>query len=241
MEQPIRSVAVMQPYFFPYLGYYALIKHTDAFVILDTVQYIQRGWINRNRVLKPNEGWEYITAPVQKHSSSTPIGEVQLAVGKEWREKIIRYLDHYRKRAPYYAEVRALLEDCFASTEPSISRFNAECLGKVCAYLGLEFNCLFHSELPIDPGTVTAADEWSLRTSQYLGATEYINPPGGRSFFDHAKYDAGGVDLKFLSINLTPYDQKRPVFEPGLSMVDVMMFNDPATIRTMLDDVVIER
>ena len=84
-------------------------------------------------------------------------------------------------------------------------------------------------------GPVEAADEWALRTTQALGATTYVNQPGGRSFFEPAKYAEAGIDLKFLEFNLMPYEQRRPIFEDGLSILDVLMFNSPEQVRTMLD------
>ena len=95
--------------------------------------------------------------------------------------------------------------------------------------------------MELELGPVTAPDEWALRTSQAMGATTYINPPGGREFFHSEKYLKGNIKLQFLDISLTPYSQRRPVFEAGLSIIDVLMFNTPEQVRTMLDDVILEQ
>ena len=203
----------MQPYFFPYLGYLALIRHTDFFVLLDSVQYIRKGWINRNRVLKPGEGWQYVTAPIQGTDRDTLIRDVLVLEGDAWKARILRQLEHYKKRSPYYAEVRALLENCFSNPELSISRLNVFYLEQICHYLELPFRHAIFSDMDLVLGRVEAPDEWALRIAQAMGATAYSNPPGGRAFFHPEKYTRGGVKLQFLHIALEPYSQRRPGFE----------------------------
>ncbi len=79
-------LAVMQPYFFPYLGYFALIKKSDHFVIFDTPQFIRHGWIERNRILKPVEGWQYIKVPLVKHSRETAIKDIVIRNSENWKD-----------------------------------------------------------------------------------------------------------------------------------------------------------
>lgn len=100
----------MQPYFFPYLGYFALIRHSDFFVAFDPAQYIRKGWINRNRVLKLREGWQYITAPIQGGNRKALIKNALVTEGNAGKVQILRQIEHYKKRSPYYTEVRSLLE-----------------------------------------------------------------------------------------------------------------------------------
>ena len=230
-----KTVAIMQPYFFPYLGYFALIKHTDFFVAFDPVQYIRKGWMNRNRVLKPDEGWQYLTAPMQPHSQQALISEVLVQVGDEWKVKMLRQLEHYKKKAPHYAAVRALLETCFANPELNLSRLNLFYLEQVCTYLSLPFRHAMLTDLNLSLGVVSAPDEWALRTTQALKATTYVNQPGGRTFFDPIKYREAGIDLRFIDFEIAPYSQRRLTFELGLSIIDVMMFNSPEQVVEMLD------
>ena len=206
----------------------------------DAVQYIRKGWMNRNRVLKPGPGWQYLTAPVQATPRDTLIRDVRVVAGEAWKLRILWQLEHYRKRAPYYAEVRALLECCFANPELSLSRLNTFYLAVVCQYLDISFRHAIFSDLDLTLGPVTAPDEWALRISQALGAATYVNPPGGREFFQPAKYTQGGVQLQFLDTRPPLYSQRRPTFEGGLSIIDVLMFNTPAQVRDLLDHVSIE-
>ncbi|OWP61514.1 glycine transferase [Hymenobacter amundsenii] len=226
----------MQPYFFPYLGYFSLIKHTDFFVSFDPVQYIRKGWINRNRMLKPGEGWQYITVPVQAAKRETLIKDILVAEGDAWKGQIMRQIEHYKKRAPYYGQVKELLEQCFAFPELSISRLNTFYLAQICCYVGIPFQHAIFSDMNLELGTIEAPDEWALRITQAIGAATYINPPRGREFFQMDKYAAADVNLQFLEVQLESYNQHRPVFEAGLCILDVLMFNNPEEVRLMLDN-----
>ena len=226
----------MQPYFFPYLGYFALIKHTDFFVSFDPVQYVAKSWMNRNRVLKPGEGWQYLTVPLQKHSQDVTIKDVLIQEGEEWKLLLLRQIEHYKKRAPHYAAVRVLLERCFKYPGLSLSTLNVHCLAQVCDHIGLPFRHAVFSEmdLVLNPPPV-APDEWALRTAQAMGIHTYVNQPGGRSFFNPVKYAEAGITLQFIDFTLTPYSQRRPAYEEGLSILDVLMFNSPEQVLAMLD------
>src|SRR5678815_4096817 len=106
------KLGIMQPYFFPYLGYFDLIHRVDEWVVFDTAQYIRHGWVNRNRILHPTEGWQYVTVPIQKHLQDISICDVQIVSGGGWRERLERQLHHYRRRAPHYDAVMALVHEC---------------------------------------------------------------------------------------------------------------------------------
>ncbi|WP_202406085.1 WbqC family protein [Hufsiella ginkgonis] len=224
----------MQPYFFPYLGYYSLIKHTDAWIIFDSVQYIRHGWIERNRVLKPAEGWQYISVPLEKHGRDILIRDVKIRE-EDWRDRITRQLAHYKK-SPYFEPVMALVKQCFDIDTNDITSLNAHILEHTCRYLGISFNYQVFSRMNLRIGEVNDAGDWALQISKAFGASGYVNPPGGAGLFDSEKFKAAAIDLKFLNINLNDYSQRRKTFEPGLSIIDVMMFNSKEDINIMLDD-----
>lgn len=231
------KLGIMQPYFFPYLGYFSLIKHTDKFILFDPVQFIRHGWIERNRTLKPGEGWQYIQVPLVKFARETNIADVRINNAENWKNKIVAQLQHYKKLAPYYRNVMELLNNVFSDNYDDIVSFDKKSLEAVCEFLGFERNMEVYSKMDLEIEPVYAPDEWALNICKAIpGADEYINPPGGQSFFDKSKYDKNNIKLEFLEINLHEYSQKRPVFESGLSVIDVMMFNSPEEISTMLDD-----
>jgi hypothetical protein len=230
------KLGIMQPYFFPYLGYFSLMKGTDRFVILDSVQYIKRGWIARNRVLHPDAGWLYIRVPLITHGHHTRISEIQIDNSQNWKKRILSQLLHYRKIAPYYHAVAGLLHELFDKNFDSIVSLNRESLSAVCQYLGIERELSVFSQMNLPIETPEASDEWALNICKSLGnVTEYRNPPGGQSFFDKSKYERAGIDLKFQKVCLKPYEQKRSSFEAGLSIIDVMMFNSREEVNGMLD------
>jgi hypothetical protein len=229
-------LAGMQPYFFPYLGYFALIKQSDLFIIADTVQYIERGWIERNRILKPKDGWQYIKVPLARHSHKAMIKDVRIRTDVPWREKVFRQLEHYKKKAPYYSEVVSFLREAMLNNKDSITILNTHLLSETCKYIGISFNTEIFSELNVNIDHPEDADEWALNTCKSLKYSTYINPPGGESFYERSKYVKSGIKLKFLRLNLRPYHQGGEYFQEALSIIDVMMFNSPPEIRAMLDD-----
>jgi hypothetical protein len=230
------KLAIMQPYFFPYLGYFSLIKHTDMFILFDTVQFIRHGWIERNRILKPSEGWQYIKVPLKKHSRETIIKDILIDNDQAWKEKILAQLQHYKKSAPYYLNVIGILKEVFSQEYNSIVDLNLFSLNVVCNYLKIKTPIEIYSKMNLVIEQVNAPDEWALNICKSMKVvTEYWNPPGGKSFFHKEKYMKEGIDLKFHEMKLIEYDQKRNKFEGNLSIIDVMMFNSREKIQEMLD------
>lgn len=230
------KLAIMQPYFFPYLGYFQLIKYSDSFVIFDDVQYIRHGWVNRNRILKPEKEWQYIVAPLQDHQQSTLIKDIKVHDGDDWKLKILRQIEHYKKRSPFYKETKKIIEECFNSNyNNSLTKFNALALKKICDYIELPLNLKISSEENYDYSNVNDAGEWALRICEQIGATTYINPPGGKDLFDPRKYRQSNIELSFLTPGDICYSQRRNgIIEPGLSIIDVLMFNSPEQIQQLL-------
>ncbi len=231
------KLGIMQPYFFPYLGYFSLIKHTDKWIVFDSVQYIRHGWIERNRILKPQEGWQYISVPLKKHTRETLIKDIRINNDEDWTNKIIRQLEHYKKKAPYYKNVMTLLDKIFQKKYDSIVNLDVTCLAEVCIYLQINFNYSIYSELNLQIEQVNKPDEWALNICKALKASEYINLPGGIQFFNRDKFIDQKINISFQNIILNPYNQYKTSFIPGLSIIDVMMFNSKEKIRDMLGNV----
>jgi len=231
------KIGIMQPYFMPYIGYISLLKHTDNFVLFDTVQFIRHGWIERNRIIKPNGGWQYIQVPLVKFSRETLIKDVQINNSTDWHNKILAQLQHYKNIAPHYFKTVKFLQSIFEIDYADIVTLNKKALEAICEYLGINKQIEVFSQMGLQIDPVKAPDEWALNICKAIGGIdEYWNPPGGQSFFDKTKYDKAEINLKFHSIKLTEYDQKQNSFEPGLSIIDVMMFNNAEEINHMLDN-----
>jgi hypothetical protein len=231
------KVGIMQPYFCPYIGYISLIKHTDKFVLFDTVQFIRHGWIERNRVLKQSGGSLYIKIPLVKHTRDTLIKDIKIRTTEEWKSKILSQLSFYKKKAKYYNETISVIKSVFNNEYDSIVKLNKDFLIAICDYLNIDYDIEIFSEMCLEIDEVNAPDEWALNICKSMGnVTEYWNPTGGISFFDRTKYELNNIDLKFQKVVLPEYDQRVDTFESGLSIIDVMMFNSPKEINNMLDN-----
>ncbi len=232
------AIGIMQPYFFPYLGHFSLIKHTDRWIVFDTPQYIDRGWVNRNRIIHPNKPEDvYITVPVRDVHRSTAIKDVAIDSAQPYAARIAGQLTAaYKKRAPYFSTVLELVTSCLADETESLARLNVLALRRVCEYLSIPLSLSVFSEMALDLPPVDAPGDWALAICKALHETEYLNPPGAPEIFDRAKYEREGVSLRFLRLHFTEYDQKKSRFFEGLSVIDAMMFNSPAAVSDMLDD-----
>jgi hypothetical protein len=235
MEMKMK-IGIMQPYFLPYIGYFSLIEYSDRFIFFDTPQYIHHGWVNRNRVLKHDGTPNYISVPLEKAARETAINDMVIR-DEDWVEKIFAQLVCYKKKAPYYKRTIEFLHSLLdVDYERSLSKLNIETTKAICEYIGLNRSFDTFSEMNLDIGQVNEPDEWALNITKAVGGDIYVNPPGGLSFFNKEKYQNEGIELQFLKHNLTPYVQRIGRFEPGLSIIDVLMFNEEKDVTKMLAD-----
>jgi hypothetical protein len=222
----------MQPYFLPYPGYFALIARSDVWLVFDDAQMIRHGWVDRNRILHPTEGWQYIKVPLKKHAREAKISECEVSE-PDWGAKIIRQLGHYRK-APHYAAVITMLERAFQTAPTQLALLNTHVLSGVCAYIGLPFAPKLHSTLEYDRSLVNGPGEWALEAARALGASTYVNPPGGKDLFNHTRFREAGIELGFLHWPDRPYSQRRVGYEPSLSTLDMLFWLDSGDVRERL-------
>ena len=225
----------MQPYFFPYIGYFQLMNLVDKWIVFDTVQYIYHGWINRNRILHPTSGWQFVIVPLETHSHNIIIKDVKITEQIEWKTKILGQLTHYKKIAPFYSQTIEIISECFECKEKNISKFNVNILSVISNYLDIEFKYEFHSEMHTKLEVVEDPGDWALKISEVMNATQYVNPIGGKDLFDKNKFIEKGITLNFLEQNKFEYNQKREYFEKNLSIIDILMWNSKAQIRELLN------
>ncbi len=229
------KLAVTQPYFFPGLGYLDLINVVDRWIVFDTAQYVRHGWTNRNRIHHPEEGWQYMVVPLTKHHFNTPIKDIQVAAGDAWKKRILGQLTHYKRKAPFYDATVGIVEDCLSRPEPKLSRLSLIALEVVCAYVGVPFEYEMFSEMDLDIGEIDGAGDWALRISEAVGASEYFNFPKGERLFDPATFEVSGIRLVIRQFEDLVYDCAPYEFIPGLSIIDVLMWNSPEVIKRYLD------
>jgi hypothetical protein len=227
-------LGIMQPYFFPYLGYFELISRVDRWVVFDTAQYIRHGWVNRNRILHPSSGWQYVVVPLEKHGRDTPIREIRVHREQPWKERIVGQLQHYRRRAPHFRQTVSLVESVLAPECESLAALNVRALDAVCGHLGIRFEYHWFSRMNLELRPIEAPGDWALEIATALKASEYLNLPGGADLFDRAEFARRGIELTILEPRQTSYAVDPYSFEPNLSVVDVLMWNSPAEVRSML-------
>jgi hypothetical protein len=227
----------MQPYFLPYLGYFDLLNLTDTWIVFDTPQYRKHSWVNRNRILRAGSGWQYILVPTKQHPHDIPINQKEILPGMDWRGLILRQLEHYKKDAPYYKEVVSFLEEGLSGLGGYLADVNITLFRKVAQYLGIEKPIHVFSKMNLTlPGPVNTPGDWGVRIAQAVGASEFVNRPGGAAFIDESIYRENGIRLIFQSFTNMKYGcGKYHQYEPDMSIIDVMMWNSPEEIKTYLD------
>ena len=223
------KLAVMQPYFFPYLGYFQLIRAVDTFVVYDDVNYIKGGWINRNYILT-NGDRRLITLPLQGASPNKPINQVEIGS----QHKILQNLRHCYGKAPHFNVVYPIIEDILSQTEKNLARFLDYQLQLICGYLSLGPQWHISSALGKDNGL--RGQEKILAICKELGATHYINMPGGMELYDRNAFARNGLQLSFIQPHLLSYCQLSKPFVPNLSIIDVMMFNSREQCARLLEE-----
>jgi hypothetical protein len=183
------------------------------------------------------EGWQYIRVPLQKHARHTLIKDILIDNTIGWRERIIAQLQHYKKKAPYYSTTLDLIKDIFSDDFLDIVSLNHAVLRKTNAHIGIKKDIEIFSRMNIQIDPVEAPGEWALNICRSIGNVhEYWNPLGGIKIFDPVKYKQNDIQLKFHSVKSKEYFQNRYLFEPGLSIIDVLMFNSKEEINNMLDN-----
>ena len=226
-----KKIAIMQPYVFPYLGYWQLMKAVDTFVIFNDVNFIKKGWIHRNNILVSGEKYMF-TLPLQKASQNKKINEIDLSEGESWREKLLRSIFLSYKKAPMFFEVYKLLEDVINHAENNLSSFLENQLKKVNNYLDIDTEVI--SSDKYDNQNLKGQDR-ILDICRKESASDYINPIGGQELYESKKFRDEGISLSFIKTDPWEYKQFKNEFVPWLSMIDILMFNTKEEIKIALD------
>lgn len=226
-------LAIMQPYLFPYIGYFQLIAAVDRFVFYDDVSFIKQGWINRNRLLGPR-GATYFTVPVVHASSSRAIRDTLIDHDVPWEKKLLRRVSIDYARAPLVSRVMRLLEDVLSDRPRDIASLSRKSIEAVCEYLGISTERVA-SSIGYENGHLHGADR-VLDICRREAADTYVNMAGGRGLYDPESFAGRGVTLRFLTPRVVSYRQFGAAFVPSLSILDVLMFNDVPAARGLLGE-----
>jgi len=222
------KTAVMQPYWFPYLGYFQLIHAVDNFVIFDDVNYINRGWINRNNILMNQEA-HLLTLNLEGASQNKLINEINVG---ENREKLLRTLQQNYSKSPSYKSAYPVLAEIISYPEVNLAKYLEFGLQTLCDYMNLHPRWHLASEFKL--ARDLKGKERVMSICKELMTTQYINLPGGRELYSHDDFERAGLQLSFIQPNLPEYSQFGKSFIPNLSIIDVLMFNTQAECRKLV-------
>jgi hypothetical protein len=227
-------IAIIQPYLFPYPGYFQLMDASDHFILLDDVNYINRGWINRNNILVQEKPFRF-TLPLQKVSQNKKINETLIAPDAKWKNKFMGTLHMAYHQSPYYPEVIELIKTIIYFDELRLSIFLQNSLVSIVAFIGMEPRIISLSSAGAQTGL--KGQERILDLCSTFKANEYINLPGGKHLYNPDEFARRSIRLLFIEPHLPVYPQSNQhAFIPGLSIIDVLMNNSKESARKMVKD-----
>ena len=234
------NLGIMQPYFFPYIGYWQLMDLTDIYVIYDDVNFIKSGWINRNRILGP-KGPMFINVPMRNAGSSRKICEVGVDISPRYLRKMANKLTFSYRRAPYFEDVYPFIFDLMSLNSDSLADYLANSIEKTASRLGIGTTFMRSSKTPLAPEL--RGQTRVIEICRQLGAADYYNAIGGTKLYSPSDFENAGITLKFVKTGDIRYaqtfgsskaaDQFCPdlfgsskaadQFCPDLSIIDVLM------------------
>lgn len=217
----MKKIAIMQPYFFPYIGYFQLINSVDVFLVYDNIKYTKKGWINRNRMLLNGEA-EVFSLSIKNDSDTLNVIERELAVDFDRRKIINKFKGAYQK-APFFSETMPLVEDIFLYGNSNLFDFILNSILRICQYLKIKTEIKISSKVDIDHDL--KGQEKVIALCQELSANAYVNAIGGMDLYSKIDFQEKDIDLKFVKTKYFEYQQFNDEFVPWLSIIDVMMFN----------------
>lgn len=226
-------LAIMQPYFAPYIGYWQLINVADIFVVYDNIQFSKSGWFHRNNILV-NGTKKLFTIPLERDSDYLNVVDRHLAGDAERRMKIIlAQIENSYRKAPCFKEVFPLLEDIFQKQGRNLFEYIFNSIRRICEYLSINTEFVISSEVAINHDL--KSQDKVIAINKALKASNYINAIGGVELYDMEEFKKNGLELEFLEAEIVEYSQFDRPFEPYMSIIDIMMFNNPEQIQIMLN------
>jgi hypothetical protein len=227
------KIAIMQPYLFPYIGYFQLINEVDQFVIYDNIEFTKKGWINRNRILVNGKD-DYFTLPLKKNSDFLHVNQRKVADSySKDRAKIIGRIVELYKKAPQYNEVFPLIESIFSTNEENLFDFIFNSLKIISHYLEIKTEFIVSSSIAINHSL--KSQDKVIAICKELRANTYINPIGGTELYSKDTFNKNDLQLNFIKSNTIKYQQFDNEFVPWLSIIDVLLFNPKEKVQEYLN------
>ncbi|MFW5848070.1 MAG: WbqC family protein [bacterium] len=229
------KLAIMQPYFCPYIGYFQLINSVDKFVIYDDVQYIDDGLINRNRILIQKKKPYMFTLSVKNDSHTLDINQRYYIdnIDRE-KNKIMKTIKQSYIKASYYEKAIGLIDKLFNIDELNVSKMNTKSLEMICDYLDIDTEIIVNSNLNCKDYNLDG-QERVIKINKCLGSDQYINSIGGQKLYSKSSFEDESIKLNFIETKDVVYEQFNNGFVPNLSIIDVLMFNSKNKINDLLN------
>ena len=224
------KIAIMQPYLFPYIGYFQLINSVDKYVVYDDVNFIKGGWVNRNNILVNNQK-NLFTVILEQPSPFKLINEISI---KDDFNKFLKTIHHSYSKAPFYQQTNSLLNEIFSFQEKNLGKFIINSIKVISKYMEIDTEFIISSEL--NKNNSLKNKEKVLHICDLLKANLYINAIGGQNLYDSKQFGDQGLELHFLKMGEVSYNQLQKVFVPNLSIIDQMMFNSRTQLSNLLQD-----
>lgn len=220
-----------QPYLFPYIGYFQLIKAADKFVFYDDVNFIKNGWINRNIILV-NKLPQYFIVPLKKASQNKLINEIEFV---DIRPKLLKTIYNSYRKAPYFKEVWPMIEEVFSFPTTLISELAINSVIEVCRYLEVPVSFEIASDKYKETRVYRKADR-IFKICEQINASVYINAIGGVELYSKEQFIEKGIELYFIKSERMKYDHYSYDDTPCLSIIDVLMYYDKNKVNEYLNN-----
>jgi len=224
------KLGIMQPYFLPYIGYWQLMNVVDKYVIYDDVNYINKGWINRNNILLNKQSFLFILNLLGA-SQNKLINEISVDANQT---KLIKTFEIAYKKAPFFDDIFHFVKHIIEYNDKNLANFVGNSIIQIASYLGLKTEFIYSSEINKDCSL--KGQEKILNMCNVLQATEYINSIGGIELYSKEMFKEQGIELKFIKSKSIEYKRFNNEFVPWLSILDVMMFNDKEKVKNFLKE-----
>lgn len=227
----MNKTAIMQPYLFPYIGYWQMIAAVDNYVVYDDVNFIKGGWINRNNILLDGKT-HLLTFRLNGASSFKKINEIEVEDSMANKTKLISKINSAYSKAPYFEDIISLIERILNYSNRNLAKFTFNHLTEICNYLDIKTNLILSSSIQKD-NNLKAQDK-VIDICKGFNTDLYINAIGGRDLYSKEDFKKVGIELKFLQTKIVEYKQFKNPFVANLSIIDLMMFNSKDELKEML-------
>lgn len=232
----MKKLAIMQPYFLPYIGYWQLLNSVDEFIIYDNIQYTKKGWFNRNRYLKNGKD-DVFSIPLKKDNDFLNVDK-RIISNEYNKKKLIAQFQNAYSKAPYRKDVMDIFEEIINFDNDNLFEYIYNSVIKVSQYLDINTNIVKSSTICINHSLKGQNKVLALCKSE--NANIYINAIGGKELYCKEVFANENIELKFIKSKEIVYKQFENTFIPWLSIIDVMMFNSKDEIRKMLNEYELE-